>query len=150
VRTFLVTTQHSPVDVAGLVAAVNAAVERTYGYAAACVATDWRVPVDGCVVDRDVDGWQSAPDGSRVFSFWDHRYAEAMHACHNDPDTVKERVKADRELLQLHRAAPSNPDVCVTCRPNTWGKRCIPRDQFPCATFLAIARSTGVLIREQE
>ncbi|MEU1497272.1 DUF6221 family protein [Streptomyces sp. NPDC005732] len=82
--------------------------------ARSCDATDWRHVFDGVIVDRDVDGWQSAPDNARIATvayeriYWSTNPAHSPHADHivsNDPDTVLLRCEADRRILARHRIA---------------------------------------------
>jgi hypothetical protein len=82
--------------------------------ARACDATDWRHVFDGIIVDRDIDGWQSAPDNARIASvayeriYWSTSPAhspEADHIVSNDPDTVLRRCEADHRILARHRLA---------------------------------------------
>ncbi|WP_394436278.1 DUF6221 family protein [Streptomyces sp. SGAir0957] len=90
--------------------------------ARACDATDWRHVFDGVIVDRDTDGWQSAPDNARIASiayeriWWSTTPAyspDADHIVHNDPDTVLRRCEADRRILAIHVAA--NDGYAVAC-----------------------------------
>lgn len=121
-----------------LVARIRAALDRAEEIAKACIATDWRMPAAGYVVDRDVDGWRSIPDESRIFSFYDDREAEAWHAVNNDPDTVLRRVAADRKILELHEGShecTSEADNCVWITGE-------PGDD--CATVLALAEAYGI------
>jgi hypothetical protein len=100
--------------------------------ARACDATDWRHVFDGIIVDRDIDGWQSAPDNARIASvayeriYWSTSPAhspEADHIVSNDPDTVLRRCEADRRILARHRR---DPDClawasCKGCGNDGWG-----------------------------
>ena len=83
--------------------------------AKACDATDWRHAFDGIIVDRDTDGWQSAPDRAVIAKvsyeriYWSISPAhspEADHIVCNDPDTVLRRCEADRKILARHRLKP--------------------------------------------
>ena len=100
--------------------------------ARACTATDWRHVHDGVIVDRDTDGWQSAPDNARIASiaheriYWTTSPAyspDADHIVHNDPDTVLRRCEADRRILARHRIDPdvTYEPACEGCGTySTW------------------------------
>lgn len=86
-------------------------VDRVEQRARACDATDWRHVFDGVIVDRDTDGWQSAPDNARIANvaheriYWSTSPAhspEADHIVCNDPDAVLRRCEADRRILARH------------------------------------------------
>lgn len=81
-----------------------------------CDAQDWRVASYGTIVDRDVDGWRSAPDAARVFSFVQHeRDYEAEHAAEWDPGRVLAEVHAKRRILDRWRPAGGDPHPGVPC-----------------------------------
>lgn len=63
-------------------------------------STDWRIPFHGVIVDRDVDGWQSAPDASVIVSYrlGDEGFA-ADHIVRHDPGRVLREVAAKRAML---------------------------------------------------
>lgn len=98
-------------------------VDRVEKLARACDATDWRHIGPGIVVDRDTDGWQSAPDNARIASiayeriYWSTNpphSPEADHIVTHDPDTILRRCEADRRILARHRAWPQS-DYCDGC-----------------------------------
>jgi hypothetical protein len=90
-------------------------VDETEATARACTATDWRHVFDGIIVDRDTDGWQSAPDQARIASvayeriYWSTtppHSPDADHIVTHDPDSVLRRCAADRKILARHRLDP--------------------------------------------
>lgn len=137
-----------------LITKLRAAIDEIEQAANACAATDWRMPTEYSIVDRDTDGWQGAPDDSVIFSIGDDRRDEAIHAISHDPDTVLRMVAAHRKILDLH--APDG-GMCITCCglpdiEETWDSetevetREWRRDDLthPCPTLLAIAEGYGI------
>lgn len=149
-----------------LVERLRAELDRLESLAKRCGATDWRIPTEGVVVDRDVDGWSSVPDHSRIFSYFDDREDEAVHAVNHDPDAVLPQIDGAREILGEHEPRWENVEwphaadgsgknwVCSNCRPaepTEWhpaaGEAGVLSEGFvpsyvlaPCPTLRALAK----------
>lgn len=129
---------------------VNAVEKR----ARACDATDWRHVFDGIIVDRDTDGWQSAPDRAVIARvdydriYWNCNPAhspEADHIVSNDPDTVLLRCEADRRILAIHCSV--NDGYTVACDGCGTAGICddwITENINDCPILLAIAHAHGI------
>ncbi|WP_367572180.1 DUF6221 family protein [Streptomyces globisporus] len=130
-------------------------VDETEKRARACDATDWRHVFDGVIVDRDTDGWQSAPDAARIASvayervWWSTSPAhspDADHIVHNDPDAVLRRCEADRRILARHRLDPNFPyeAACYGC--GTYGDLDLPNTDNlnDCPELLDLAHAHGI------
>lgn len=132
-------------------------VETVERRARACTATDWRHVFDGVIVDRDTDGWQSAPDNARIASvayeriYWSTNPAHSPDADHivcNDPDTVLRRCEADHRILNRHRLNPdaywAEAAMCEGC--GTEGEMGYPRTENlnDCPELLDLAHAHGL------
>ncbi|MFD3999841.1 DUF6221 family protein [Streptomyces rubiginosohelvolus] len=131
-------------------------VDETEKRARACDATDWRHVFDGVIVDRDTDGWQSAPDAARIASIAYERVwwstspphsPDADHIAHNDPDAVLRRCEADRRILARHTPQHDGtafPDgqQCRTCSQDGGDgyQYLVP---YPCPTVTDLAHAHG-------
>jgi hypothetical protein len=123
--------------------------------ARACTATDWRHVFDGVIVDRDTDGWQSAPDTSRIASVAYERIwwstnpphsPDADHIVGNDPETVLLRCEADRRILARHRLDPNvtYEPACEGC--GTYGDQELSNvdNLNDCPELLDLAHAHGI------
>jgi hypothetical protein len=122
--------------------------------ARACTATDWRHVFDGVIVDRDTDGWQSAPDNARIASvayeriYWSTNPAhspDADHIIHNDPEAVLRRCAADRKILEHHAPAGGSwdPYACEGCGSDSEYGALVDHTN-DCPTLQALAEGYGL------
>ncbi|MER6492707.1 DUF6221 family protein [Streptomyces griseorubiginosus] len=132
-------------------------VDRVEKLARACDATDWRHVFDGVIVDRDTDGWQSAPDSARIASiayeriYWSTNpphSPEADHIVTHDPDTILRRCEADRRILARHAPQPNGTGFddgwqCQTCSQDGGDgyQYLVP---YPCPTVEDLAHAHGI------
>lgn len=122
--------------------------------ARACDATDWRHVFDGIIVDRDTDGWQSAPDNTRIASiayeriYWSANpphSPEADHIVTHDPDTVLRRCEADRRILARHHRDSDCLAwaACKGCGNDDWGLPNVDNINN-CPELLDLAHAHGI------
>jgi hypothetical protein len=133
-------------------------IDRSEQRARACTATDWRHVFDGVIVDRDTDGWQSAPDNARIASVANERIywstnpphsPDADHIVCNDPDTVLRRCAADRKILTIHQPQGGNYPghyACEGCGYDGADYCSEPLTEHvnDCPTLLAVAEAYGL------
>jgi hypothetical protein len=130
-------------------------ITKTEATARACTATDWRHVFDGIIVDRDTDGWQSAPDNARIASvayeriYWSTsppHSPDADHIVTHDPDTVLRRCEADRRILARHRIDPSNyyEPACHGCGTYGYADLANVDNLNECPELLDLAHAHGI------
>jgi hypothetical protein len=121
-------------------------VDRVEQRARACTATDWRHVFDGVIVDRDTDGWQSAPDNAVIARvdydriYWSTSPAhspEADHIVTHDPDAVLRRCEADRRILARHREWAQS-SYCEACDQD------LTTNLNDCPELLDLAHAHGI------
>jgi hypothetical protein len=71
---------------------------------------DWRWLGDA-IVDRDVDGWRSAPDDAVIITLRHDREEVGGHIARHDPARVLAGVEAKRQIIELHEVARTSREL---------------------------------------
>jgi hypothetical protein len=129
-------------------------VDRVEQRARACTATDWRHVFDGVIVDRDTDGWQSAPDSARIAAvayeriYWSTSPAHSPEADHieaNDPAAVLRRCEADHRILAIHCSeGVGYSAACGGCGTEGDCDDWVSENLNDCPILLALAHAHGI------